>query len=155
MTPTPSPNYATLLIILDHEISALRLFVTTLQEEQQLLARSTDVSTLPDLVARKTELYRQLTDLGRQRTSWFVAGSLSGMQALLDRIREAEPAVHAEIAEKWETLLGLARTARASNETNGRLVRTRMVYNRSALDAIRMASGTMAPSTYGSDGRMG
>ena len=155
MTPTSSLHYASLLAMLDHEIAALRIFVATLQEEQQLLARSTDVSTLPELVTRKTELYRQLTDLGRQRTAWFATSGISGMQALLERTRESDPAVTEEIAEKWETLLGLARTARASNETNGRLVRTRMVYNRSALDAIRSASGAPKLSTYGADGRMG
>lgn len=155
MTPTLSLNYAVLLTLLDHEIAALRLFVTTLQEEQQLLARSTDVSTLPDIVTRKTELYRQLSDLGRQRTSWFVSAALSGMQSLLERTRQSDPVVTEEIAAKWETLLGLARSARASNETNGRLVRTRMVYNRSALDAIRVASGATTLSTYGADGRMG
>jgi flagella synthesis protein FlgN len=155
MTPTLSLNYASLLAMLTHEIDALRIFVTTLQEEQQLLARSTDVSTLPELVTRKTELYRQLTDLGRQRTAWFATSGVSGMQALLERTRTSDPAVTEEIAEKWETLLGLARTARASNETNGRLVRTRMVYNRSALDAIRVASGATTLSTYGADGRMG
>lgn len=154
MTTSTSPDYAALIALLDNEILLLRTFVETLQQEQQLLARNTDVSMLPTVIAQKTDLYRDLTDIGRQRAAWLVSAAFSGMQSLLDEIRVLDQPLGATLTQRWQTLLGLAREARAHNDTNGRLVRTRMSYNRAALDALRMAGGMRSPSTYGADGRM-
>lgn len=146
-TSTPiaaTPDFPALLSLLDDECGALQAFVATLDEEQHTLSRSADVSALPAIVARKSELYARLHALGKARGAWLSANRLHDM---------ADTVAHsAEVDTRWTNVIALAKTAQRTNETNGRLVRTRMTYNKSALDAIRGAHGK-APAVYGADGR--
>ncbi len=144
-----SPDFAALQTLLDDECATLAAFVTALEQEQQTLAGSADVSALQPIVDRKSALFQKLNAIGRSRTTWLSAAGLTGMPQVLDVAAKTAPAVIA----CWNEIVALAKVAQRSNETNGRLVRTRMSYNRAALDAIRAAQGTTL-SVYGSDGRM-
>ena len=139
-----SPNTAALMSLLDQECNALRDFVEALEQEQQLLARSADMEALPGLVERKSALYRQLNSLGNARTAWLTANRFADIAAA--------SSVMVGVGEQWNEIISLAKVAKSNNDTNGRLVRTRMSYNRAALDSIRAAHGT-TPSVYGRDGR--
>lgn len=141
---TISPNTAALMSLLDQECNALRDFVEALEQEQQLLARSSDMEALPGLVERKSALYRQLNSLGHARNAWLNANRFADIAAA--------SSILAGVGVQWQEIISLAKVAKANNEMNGRLVRTRMSYNRAALDSIRAAHGT-TPSVYGRDGR--
>ena len=143
-TATPVADLPALLSLLDDECGTLQAFVVALDEEQHTLSRSADVSALPAIVARKSELYGRLHALGKARGAWLSANRLDDMADTMGR--------SAEVDTRWASVVALAKTARRTNETNGRLVRTRMTYNKSALDAIRGAHGK-APAVYGADGR--
>ncbi|MCY0386020.1 flagellar protein FlgN [Robbsia sp. Bb-Pol-6] len=140
----PPPDFPALLTLLDDECGTLEAFVVALDEEQHTLSRSADVSALPAIVARKSELYGRLQTLGRARSAWLSGNRLADMADTVAR--------SPEVGARWSNVVALAKTARRTNETNGRLVRTRMTYNKSALDAIRGAHGK-APAVYGADGR--
>lgn len=147
-----SPDFAAFQALLDDECAALSAFVTALDEEQQTLARSADVSALQPIVDRKSSLYQRLTTIGRARTAWLSTAGFGSMPAVLDAARASSDTGGAVVA-RWDEIVALAKVAQRSNETNGRLVRTRMSYNRAALDSIRAAQGTTL-SVYGADGRM-
>ncbi|MGI4860348.1 MAG: flagella synthesis protein FlgN [Janthinobacterium lividum] len=140
----PAPDFPALIALLDDECGTLRAFVIALDEEQLMLSRSADIGALPAIIARKSELYGRLNVLDKARGAWLSGNRLADMTDTAAR--------SPEVGERWAHVVALAKTARRTNETNGRLVRTRMTYNKSALDAIRGAHGK-APTVYGADGR--
>lgn len=139
------PDFASLTTLLDDECDLLEAFVLALSEEQHTLARSADVAALPAIVERKAALYERLNALGQARSAWLAKHQFAGISDVF--------VVHPTLGEQWTRIIDLAKMARRSNETNGRLMRTRMSYNRAALDSIRAAHGT-TPNVYGSDGRI-
>lgn len=142
---SPTPDFDALMTLLNDECTTLQTFVDALVEEQRTLARSADVSALPAIVERKSDLYQRLNRLGQARTAWLKQYAFAGIGDVF--------AIQPALGDCWARIVDLAKTARRANETNGRLMRTRMSYNRAALDSIRAAHGT-TPSVYGADGRI-
>lgn len=88
---------------------------------------------LPPLIARKSELARQLGELDQERQSLQRSASSTAL--------EEEPA--------WQLLRALASQARQANQRNGQMVHTLLDFTRQALASLQ----GQQRSLYGSDGR--
>lgn len=145
MEPTP-PNIPA--ATLDEEITKLREFIAILEREQELLAHA-DIEALMPLIDAKTGMANTLTALSRERDDCLarigLSGNRAGMEAWLsksgsDRQRQG-----------WQELLHLAATARAINETNGKLINLHAQRNQQAFAALMSAANRAM--TYGPDGQ--
>lgn len=137
------------------ELAALRGFIKLLQQEQQALTEG-DIDRLMPLVAEKARLASTLGQLADQRNELLMAAGLpndrAGMESWLDRQRQTTQVQIAQhTRNEWESLMGLAVEARALNETNGKLIGTRLQHNQQTLNAL-LAAGDRA-ALYGPDGQ--
>jgi flagella synthesis protein FlgN len=144
-----SPSSTPLQNLLAEEAAQLRDFLVLLEQEQQALAAG-DVERLLSLAAEKNERFGRLAQLGEARGKALVAAGLAanrhGMESWLER--------HPELAgtrRGWQEFLVLAEKARALNQTNGKLIATRLASNQQALSTL-MAAANQA-SLYGPDGQ--
>lgn len=143
--PAPPP----LQNLLAEEVAQLRDFLVLLEKEQQALAGG-DVDRLLPLSAEKTERFARLAQLGEARGRALAAAGLAadrqGMEGWLDRHPGQGGA-----KRDWQELLVLAEKARALNQTNGKLIATRLAGNQQALSTLMAAANQAA--LYGPDGQ--
>lgn len=144
---TPSPS--TLKHLLIEEAARLRDFLVLLEKEQQALADG-DVERLMPIAAEKTELFGRLAQLGESRGRALAAEGLAadrqGMESWLGRHPD-----QAGAKQDWLALLAMAEKARALNQTNGKLIATRLAHNQQALATLMNAANQA--SLYGPDGQ--
>ncbi len=135
--------------LLIEEAARLRDFLELLEKEQQTLIDG-DVERLMALAAEKTEIFGRLAKLGEARGKALVAAGLAadrrGMESWLDRHPELGSA-----KRDWRELLALAEKSSALNQTNGKLIATRLANNQQALSALMAAANQAA--LYGPDGQ--
>lgn len=137
-----------LLATLIDEHASVEVFASVLALEEQALTVAHPIELLPPIVEKKTELIEQLAALEQVRDArlaemGFPAGT-PGMTLAA--------AADKRIAAQWSLLQQAAQRAWSQNTTNGVLIRTRMDYNRRALEVLQV----MPPNTgfYGPDGRI-
>lgn len=133
---------------LDEEITKLREFIAILGREQELLT-SADIDALMPLIDTKTGMANTLTALSRGRDDCLarigLPGSRAGMEAWLKESGNDQQ------RRGWQDLLQLAATARAINETNGKLINLHAQRNQQAFAALMSAANRAM--TYGPDGQ--
>jgi flagella synthesis protein FlgN len=133
---------------LGEEIAKLREFIAILEREQELLTRA-DIDTLMPLIDTKTGMANTLTALSRGRDECLarqgLPGSRPGMEVWLEKSGTDKQ------RQEWQELLRLAATARALNETNGKLINLHAQRNQQAFAALMSAANRAM--TYGPDGQ--
>lgn len=144
-----APNI-TLMNLMAEEISAVSLFVSVLEDEQQILA-SGDIDRLLPLAEKKSRLASRLSEIAerRQQALTLVDSAAGSTPATMATWLTAitDPAAHGA----WRKLLELAANARELNALNGKLIAERMRHNQQAL-AILLEAGDKA-ALYGPDGQ--
>lgn len=135
--------------LLAEEVAQLRGFLDLLAAEEKALVAG-DVDRLLPLAGEKNALFVRLADLGAARARLLAAEALapdrSGMEAWLGRHAEAGGA-----RRSWNELLDLAAKARARNDSNGKLITSRLANNQQALASLLAAANQAA--LYGPDGQ--
>ena len=149
MSAGAGPASPPLQHLLAEEAAQLRSFLVLLEQEQQALVGG-DVERLLPLATEKNALCARLAQLGEARGKALLAAGLAaerqGMEAWLGR--------HAELGgarRDWQELLVLAEKAGALNQTNGKLIATRLAHNQQALSTLMAAADKAA--LYGPDGQ--
>jgi len=134
---------------LNTESEALNAFITLLREEQQALVRG-DLERLASFAESKTIHLFELTRLGEQRLQWLrekgLTADRTGMDRLLREHAGRAPQAHAA----WQQLTELTKTAQHLNETNGKLIRTRLTTAQRALGVLLSAANIAG--AYAADG---
>jgi flagella synthesis protein FlgN len=142
----------TFLISLKREFEAFRQFHRILSAEHTALI-SGDADELMALAQRKNECVIELTQLAEARNRYLTetVGSTNqiGMDAWLDLY---DPADKNRAGQLWRELIGLARTAKELNQTNGQLIHTRLAHNQQAL-AVLLGVHAGTSNLYGADGQ--
>lgn len=123
--------------------------MTVLQQEQQALVAG-NIDQLSPLLEQKTTLAGNLNRFAEQRQRLIRAAGLpnnrSGLETWLSK-----QTLDTRTREDWNTLLTLSATAQAINETNGKLIATRIQHNQQALNVLLSAANQTA--LYGPDGQ--
>lgn len=149
MSPGSAPAPPGLDALIAEEAHALRGFLDLLRREQDLLLDG-QADQLLTIVEDKNRASAQLSRIALRRAQALAAqGFGSGPNAVdawLNRASENSP--H---RAKWTELLELATQARAINEENGALIRTRLQHNQRALAVLAAASDQA--TLYGPDGQ--
>lgn len=110
---------------------------------------SGDIDGLLALVDRKLALAARLDDAATRRNNELAkAGFEAGREGMLSWLSTL-PATD-DNQERWRELLAAAREARDINETNGKLIASRLQGNQQALAILTAAADQAA--TYGPDG---
>lgn len=134
--------------LLSQESRLVERFISLLEQEQQLLFENA-ADRLQELVEAKsvvaTDLAASSTARDRALEHMGFAQGRMGMEAWLET-QDGLPA-----RTEWSSLLVMAAEARALNELNGQLIRTRMQSNNKALSVLLAAANEAA--TYGPDGQ--
>lgn len=146
MTPLATPSSQALLEL---EIAGYKALLRLLDGECDAL-RKVDADAIERASEAKHAQVRALEQLARVREDQLRAQGLpvsaAGVRLWLAGSDDANA-----VDTAWNTLLDLARAARAANVRNGKLmVRQRRHYD-GALAALLQAAGV--PSVYGADGR--
>lgn len=137
-----------LLATLIDEHASVEVFASVLALEEQALTVAHPIELLPPIVEKKTELIEQLAALEQVRDARLAEmGFPAGSQGMT-----LAAAADKRIAAQWSLLQQAAQRAWSQNTTNGVLIRTRMDYNRRALEVLQV----MPQNTgfYGPDGRI-
>ena len=129
-----------LLGCMDMQCAALAEFTLTLDLEAQSLQQG-HFKDLPSLIARKTELARQLAELDYERERLL---ALAGLPIDLPTAL-AEPALE----RAWGRLREQAAQARQANHRNGVMVHTLLDFTRQAMATLHGGNRPL----YGSNGR--
>ncbi len=125
--------------ILREELDLSRGFLSLLKEEEAALVAG-DSERLTEIVRRKSETIGRIAPLAEERNR-MVANS--AIVAWLNR--------HADSMEHWKELIHLSGLIRASNETNGAIIDTRLRSTQQALSVLQNLAGRTT-SLYGPDG---
>jgi len=146
VTPIASPSAQALLEL---EIAGYKALLRLLDAECEALRRL-DVDAIENTAAAKQAQVQALEQLARLREDQMreraLPASVAGV-ALWMSGDDDPAAAHSA----WNTLLDLARAARAANARNGRLLMRQRRHYDGALAALLQAAGV--PSVYGADGR--
>lgn len=138
------------------ELAMLRGFVELLQHEQQILTDGTidAIDELPPLIEEKGRLAGRLAQLAEQRNEILAAAGYphdrAGIEVWLEQRGTADKTAQ-DSRNGWESILALAAQARTLNETNGKLIGTRLQHTQQTLNAL-LAAGNRA-ALYGPDGQ--
>jgi len=135
--------------LVGEELVALRAFVGILQKEQQALIDG-DLERLTPLIDEKTSHAGRLGQLAEQRNQVLAAAALALDRAGMESWLAQQSAAAKASQGTWENLLTLTAEARALNESNGKLIATRLQHNQQTLSAL-LAAGNQA-TLYGPDG---
>ncbi len=140
---------AKLQTMLDGESAAVGSFIDLLRREQECLVRG-DTDGVAAFIEPKSRCALELAGYADRRTSLLrslgYGSDRAGMTRLLrERTGTASPALTA-----WQNLLKLAQTARLLNETNGKLIDSRLQVTQRALGAL--FSAARLPGAYAADG---
>ena len=146
--PAASPASADrqrLALLIEAEAIQLGEFVELLAREEALLIAG-DVDALVALCQDKNDRYRRLQRLSDDRS--LLLGRFG--QAVTDAVIRDWLAGLPRVLARWDEVLELARSARARNEINGKLILERMAHNQAALSVL-LAAADQAP-LYDADG---
>lgn len=134
---------------LSAEVEAVDRFVTLLKTEQIALSKG-DTETLPVLAENKDKVAAQLASLAVQRNTFLTSQGFSSDRPGIDSWCSSNPN-ETEALGAWTKIIELASEARELNRLNGELIRMRMQYNASALEALRRSGNSL--DLYGPDGQ--
>ncbi|ACR30382.1 flagella synthesis protein FlgN [Burkholderia glumae] len=137
-----------LLATINDEHATVEAFASLLVYEQKALTAASPADTLPDIIARKTELVERLASLEKQRDAQLAALGYAAGKAGIDAAAERDPG----IASRWKLLRDATERARHANMNNGMLIRIRMDYNERTLQVLRAQPARAG--LYGPDGRV-
>ena len=143
--PPSSAARQRLALLIEAEAIQLGEFVELLAREEALLIAG-DVDALVALCQDKNERYRRLQRLSDDRSLLLVRFGQPVTDAVIRSWLDGLPRVLA----RWDEVLELARSARARNEINGKLILERMAHNQAALSVL-LAAADQAP-LYDADG---
>ena len=129
------------------ELAALERFTEVLHHEQSALV-NTDVEALTALSREKLKLADELNALASHRLAYLKASGLSADAAGMEAWLSDKPAAS---RQHWRALIEKARAAKNLNQTNGKLLQTRLKHNQQALNALMNAADQAG--TYGPDGQ--
>ena len=130
------------------ETAGYRALITVLEAECDALRRA-DPDALSALTAAKLDHVSALHALATARTSLLQRTGCEDIGVALLAIGAAPDA---DVARReWSSLMQLARSARALNAINGRLIANQQRHFDGALGALLHAAGV--PPVYGADGR--
>lgn len=136
--------------LVGEELAVLRNFVFVLQKEQQALIDG-DLDRLMPLVEEKTKQSTRLARLAEQRNQLLNAAALPNDRAGMESWLAQQTSAAENALSDWNSLLMLAAEARTLNESNGKLIATRLQHNQQALGILLSASSQAA--LYGPDGQ--
>ena len=140
------PGFAQrLALLIQDERAGLQGFIALLQREEALLV-TTQIDALSALAEKKTALYRALQRLSDDRS--LLLGRFG--QAVTDAVIRDWLAGLPRVLARWDEVLELARSARARNEINGKLILERMAHNQAALSVLLAAADQ--PPLYDAEG---
>ncbi len=125
--------------ILREELDLSRGFLSLLREEETALVAG-DSERLTEIVRRKSEIIGRIAPLAEERNR-MVPNS-----AIVEWLKR-----HPDSMEVWKELIHLSGLIRASNETNGAIIDTRLRSNQQALSMLQHLAGRTT-SLYGPDG---
>jgi flagella synthesis protein FlgN len=135
--------------LITEEIAQLRDFLVLLEKEQLALVDG-DVERLLTLAEEKNAFFGRLSRLGEARGKALLAAGFAtdrqGMDSWLERHPESDGTKRV-----WQELLTLAEKASVLNQTNGKLIATRLANNQQALSTLMAAANQAA--LYGPDGQ--
>jgi flagella synthesis protein FlgN len=132
--------------LLAEEAAQLRDFLALLEAEQQALAGG-DVDRLLALAADKNTHFFPPQRGWAKRAAWpWTAAGCGADRQGMEQLAAPEPRTGRR-PQRLGELLALAEKARAMNQTNGKLIATRLANNQQALSAL-MAAANQA-SLYG------
>ena len=143
--PPSSADRQRLALLIEAEAIQLGEFVELLAREEALLIAG-DVDALVALCQDKNDRYRRLQRLSDDRS--LLLGRFG--QAVSDTVIRDWLAGLPRVLARWDEVLELARSARARNEINGKLILERMAHNQAALSVL-LAAADQAP-LYDADG---
>lgn len=129
------------------ELAALERFTEVLRQEQSALV-DIDVDALTALSREKLKLAEELNALGSHRAALLKQSGLSADVAGMEAWLSDKPAA---ARQHWEALIEKARAAQNLNQTNGKLIQTRLQHNQQALNALMSAADQAG--IYGPDGQ--
>ncbi len=144
--PAPTPaDQQRLALLIEAEAIQLQAFLVLLEREESLLIEG-DSDSLLTLTQKKNDCYRQLQRLHADRA--LLLGRLGHIPG--DSSVRALCAALPRVLARWDEVLELARSARARNEINGKLILERMAHNQAALSVLLAAADK--PQLYDADG---
>ncbi len=149
MTAGGSPTPIPLQNLLVEEVAQLRGFLVLLEKEQQALIDG-DIDRLMPLAAEKTDIFGRLARLGEARGKTLAGNGLSADRQGMDNWLKRHPEMPGA-RKVWEELVALAEKGSAMNQTNGKLIATRLANNQQALSTLLAAANQAA--LYGPDGQ--
>lgn len=132
---------------LQQELDVLDQFVALLQREQRALVDA-DAPALPAIAQEKLRLGEQLNRLAGTRLAAVAAAGFATDTAGTRQWLAQQPAA---IVLLWDQLMDRARAAQQLNQTNGKLIETRLQHNQQALNALLQAANQAG--VYGPDGQ--
>jgi flagellar biosynthesis protein FlgN len=138
---------ALLATVID-EYATIEAFASILAYEQKALTTVDPGELLRPIVEKKTDLASKLATLEKIRDGQLAEMGLPSGRRGMELASGKDP----RLATQWSLLKKSVERARRSNTTNGVLIRTRMEYNRRALNALQVIPPKAA--LYGPDGRM-
>lgn len=147
----PAASAAVFAAALQDEHVALVDFTGLLQAEQDALVLG-DADRLAELAADKAAKIELLTHLGELRNRELAAQNLSGSAAGMLGWLKRNPGFAAAVSKIWRQLLTQAETAQQINQSNGRLIDSRLQQNRLKLAVLQTAAA--ADGVYRSDGQL-
>jgi flagella synthesis protein FlgN len=134
---------------LQTESDALTAFIALLRNEQQALVRG-ELESLGSFAESKSSCLFELTRLGAQRTQWLRERGLQSDRAGMERLLRDQASDAPQLLATWRQLLVLTQTAQQLNETNGKLIGTRLSSTQRALSVLFSAANIVG--AYASDG---
>ena len=131
------------------EANTVQAFVNLLQIEQTALSKG-DTDQLPALVEQKNSIAIQLGTFAEERNALLAAQSYASDRIGIESWCSDHPD-ETKTSSAWLRILALAAEARELNRINGELIKIRMQYNASALDALLRSENSL--DLYGPDGQ--
>lgn len=144
--PPTAADQQRVALLVEAEVIQLKEFLAILEREEAMLIAG-DSDNLLVLSREKSDRYRQLQRLHDDRALLLGRLGRQNSDATMRELCAGLPRVLA----RWDELLELARTARARNELNGKLILERMAHNQAALSALLAA--TDHPQLYDAEGQ--
>jgi flagella synthesis protein FlgN len=130
------------------ECAAFATLCGLLEREQRSLIHA-DAEALLEVSRLKSEEVDRLGVLAQQRLEHLFTAGFDGGPGALNAWLARQPDA-AELNALWQQLTALATQARSLNDTNGKLISTRLSHNQAALAALQVANRAL--NVYGPDG---
>lgn len=138
--------------LLEQTVSELQRFLAIIDAERQALV-SSDIDQLPLLAEQKSALATRLVHLESVRETMLSnAGLPPGRKGVVECLSANVAQSDAAAASAtWQRLIQLAAETKRNNETNGKLIASRIQQNQQALNCLLGKAADIAP--YGADGQ--